>query len=89
MSQSAEQILNELIETEGLSLDQALAAIKVASVIGYSFELGLLAQVHPADTLGPVMMEVIRRAGLESGQVDQVVGGVTTPGSGAAGPVTQ
>ncbi|MCC6436195.1 MAG: acetyl-CoA C-acyltransferase [Acidimicrobiales bacterium] len=37
---------------------------------------GSLAQVHPADTLGPVMMEVIRRAGLESGQVDQVVGGV-------------
>lgn len=34
MSQSAEQILNELIETEGLSLDQALAAIKVASVTG-------------------------------------------------------
>jgi acetyl-CoA C-acetyltransferase len=37
---------------------------------------GSLAATHPADVLGPVMMEVIRRAGLESGQVDQVVGGV-------------
>ncbi len=36
---------------------------------------GSLAATHPADVLGPVQMEVIRRAGLESGQVDQVVGG--------------
>jgi len=36
---------------------------------------GSLAAAHPADVLGPVQMEVIRRAGLESGQVDQVVGG--------------
>ena len=36
---------------------------------------GSLATAHPADVLGPVMMEIIRRAGLESGQVDQVVGG--------------
>lgn len=37
---------------------------------------GSLAATHPADVLGPVQMEVIRRAGLESGQVDQVVGGI-------------
>jgi acetyl-CoA C-acetyltransferase len=36
---------------------------------------GALAATHPSDVLGPVMMEVLRRAGLESAQVDQVVGG--------------
>jgi acetyl-CoA C-acetyltransferase len=37
---------------------------------------GSLAQAHPADVLGPVQMEVLRRAGIEPGQVDQVVGGI-------------
>jgi acetyl-CoA C-acetyltransferase len=37
---------------------------------------GSLAQAHPADVLGPVQMEVIRRAGIDPGQVDQVVGGI-------------
>ena len=36
---------------------------------------GSLATTHPADTLGPVQMEVLRRAGVESSAVDQVVGG--------------
>jgi acetyl-CoA C-acetyltransferase len=36
---------------------------------------GSLAAAHPADVLGPVQMEVIRRAGVEPGAVDQVVGG--------------
>jgi acetyl-CoA C-acetyltransferase len=36
---------------------------------------GSLAGTHPADVLGPVQMEVIQRAGIEAGQVDQVVGG--------------
>ena len=36
---------------------------------------GSLAGVHPADVLGPVMMEVINRAGISSGDVGQVVGG--------------
>ena len=37
---------------------------------------GSLAQTHPADVLGPVQMEVLRRAGVDPGQVDQVVGGI-------------
>lgn len=36
---------------------------------------GSLAGAHPADMLGPVMMEVIERAGISSGDVGQVVGG--------------
>ncbi len=36
---------------------------------------GSLAGAHPADVLGPVMMEVLNRAGVESSQVGQVVGG--------------
>jgi acetyl-CoA C-acetyltransferase len=36
---------------------------------------GSLGWVHPSETLGPVMMQLLRRNGLESGQVDQVVGG--------------
>ncbi len=36
---------------------------------------GSLAGAHPADVLGPVMMEVLARAGIDSGQVGQVVGG--------------
>jgi acetyl-CoA C-acetyltransferase len=36
---------------------------------------GSLATAHPADVLGPVMMEVVRRAGVEAGDVGQVVGG--------------
>ena len=37
---------------------------------------GTLSQAHPADVLGPVQMEVLRRAGIEPAQVDQVVGGI-------------
>jgi acetyl-CoA C-acetyltransferase len=37
---------------------------------------GALAQAHPADVLGPVQMEVLRRAGVSPDQVDQVVGGI-------------
>ncbi len=36
---------------------------------------GSLAGAHPADVLGPVMMEVLERAGVDSAQVGQVVGG--------------
>jgi acetyl-CoA C-acetyltransferase len=36
---------------------------------------GSFAATHPSDVLGPVLMEVVRRAGIESGQVGQVVGG--------------
>ena len=36
---------------------------------------GSLATAHPADVLGPIQMEVLRRAGLESGAVGQVIGG--------------
>ncbi len=36
---------------------------------------GGLAGTHPSDILGPVMMEVIKRAGIASSDVDQVVGG--------------
>jgi acetyl-CoA C-acetyltransferase len=36
---------------------------------------GSLSAVHPADVLGPVQMEVLRRAGVQSGDVGQVVGG--------------
>jgi len=36
---------------------------------------GSLASTHPADVLGPVQMEVLRRAGVTPDQVDQVVGG--------------
>ena len=36
---------------------------------------GSLAGAHPADMLGPVMMEVIKRAGIASSDVGQVVGG--------------
>jgi acetyl-CoA C-acetyltransferase len=36
---------------------------------------GALAQVHPADVLGPVQMAVLARSGLDSHQVDHVVGG--------------
>ena len=36
---------------------------------------GSLGWVHPSDTLGPVMMGLLERNGLQSNQVDQVVGG--------------
>jgi acetyl-CoA C-acetyltransferase len=36
---------------------------------------GSLAGAHPADVLGPVMMEVLKRAGVTSADVGQVVGG--------------
>ena len=36
---------------------------------------GALAGTHPADILGPVMMEVVRRAGITPEQVDHIVGG--------------
>ncbi len=36
---------------------------------------GSLGWVHPTDTLGPVMMGLLERNGVTSGQVDQVVGG--------------
>jgi acetyl-CoA C-acetyltransferase len=36
---------------------------------------GSLAQVHPADVLGPVQMGVLARAGIAPDQVDHIVGG--------------
>jgi acetyl-CoA C-acetyltransferase len=36
---------------------------------------GSLAGTHPADILGPVQLEVLRRAGVDSGSVEQVIGG--------------
>src|SRR3954451_24490555 len=36
---------------------------------------GSLSNAHPTDVLGPVQMEVLRRAGVDPGAVDQVVGG--------------
>lgn len=39
---------------------------------------GTLAHTHPADLLGQVQMECLRRVGLASGDVDQVLGGCLT-----------
>ncbi|MCP5024806.1 MAG: acetyl-CoA C-acyltransferase [Actinomycetia bacterium] len=36
---------------------------------------GSLASAHPADILGPVMMETVKRAGVSSSDVGQVIGG--------------
>ena len=36
---------------------------------------GALGYVHPTDTLGPVMMGMLQRSGVDSAQVDQVIGG--------------
>ena len=36
---------------------------------------GSFARAHPADVLGPVQMEVLRRAGVEPGEVGHVIGG--------------
>ena len=38
-------------------------------------KMGKLAGAHPTDTLGHVMMKLLERQGLDSGQVNQVVGG--------------
>ena len=38
-------------------------------------KMGKLAGAHPTDTLGHVMMKLLERQGLDSGKVDQVVGG--------------
>ena len=40
----------------------------------YATAIGKLAGAHPTDTLGHVMMKVLERQGLDSGQVDQIVG---------------
>jgi len=37
---------------------------------------GSLAGAHPADVLGPVQMEVLKRAGVNSSEVGQVIGGI-------------
>lgn len=36
---------------------------------------GSLGYVHPADTLGPIMMKMLERNGVDSSEVDQIVGG--------------
>ena len=36
---------------------------------------GSLGLVHPTDTLGPIMMKMLERSGVEPKQVDQIVGG--------------
>lgn len=36
---------------------------------------GTLGWVHPTDTLGPIMMKMLERSGVDSAEVDQVVGG--------------
>ena len=36
---------------------------------------GSLGGAHPTDVLGQVMMKMLERNGIQSGQVDQVVGG--------------
>ncbi len=36
---------------------------------------GTLGRVHPTDVLGPILMKLLERNGLESHQVDQVLGG--------------
>lgn len=38
-------------------------------------KMGRLAGAHPTDTLGHVMMKMLERQGIESGVVDQVIGG--------------
>jgi acetyl-CoA C-acetyltransferase len=38
-------------------------------------KMGKLAGAHPTDTLGHIMMKLLERQGLDSSQVDQVVGG--------------
>jgi acetyl-CoA C-acetyltransferase len=36
---------------------------------------GSLGQVHPTDTLGPIIMSMLKRSNVSSDQVDQVIGG--------------
>ena len=39
---------------------------------------GQLSQVHPADLLGAVLVEAVKRSGIEASEVEQVVGGCVT-----------
>jgi acetyl-CoA C-acetyltransferase len=39
---------------------------------------GQLAQVHPADLLGAVLVEVVKRTGIDAAEVEQVIGGCVT-----------
>jgi acetyl-CoA C-acetyltransferase len=50
---------------------------------------GWLAGLHPALTLGHVQREVIARAGVEPGEVEQVVGGCVTQGGEQAGSIAR
>jgi len=50
---------------------------------------GLLSGVHPATLLGAAQKEVIRRAGIEPGMVEQIVGGCVTQAGEQAANVTR
>jgi acetyl-CoA C-acetyltransferase len=50
---------------------------------------GWLAGLHPALTLGHVQREVIARAGIDPGEVEQVVGGCVTQGGEQAGSIAR
>ena len=40
---------------------------------------GCFNDIHPVDLLAMVLEEVVKRAGVEKGEVDDVIGGVVTP----------
>src|SRR5437899_12120304 len=50
---------------------------------------GRLAGLHPAEILAAVQTEVIKRAGIEPGEVEQVVGGCVTQAGEQASNVTR
>jgi acetyl-CoA C-acetyltransferase len=50
---------------------------------------GVLAGLHPAETLGVVQREVVARAGLDPGEVEQVVGGCVTQAGEQASNITR
>jgi len=50
---------------------------------------GALSQIHPAELLGAVQQEVVKRAGIEPGIVEQVIGGCVTQAGEQALNVTR
>ena len=54
-------------------MQQVVIVDAVRSAVGR--KKGALGWVHPTDVLGPVLMQLLERNGVESSQVDQVVGG--------------
>lgn len=50
---------------------------------------GLLSGLHPAELLGAVQVEVVKRAGIEPSEVEQIVGGCVTQAGEQASNVTR